>query len=310
MNSQGPIQSMLPRFGSNFLEDHARRILTDPKIALVELIANCWDAGANRVDLTWPIESRPDTIQIEDDGTGMTAEEFTHRWLEFNYNRKEAQGDDVVFPPDNQVSHRKAYGTNGKGRHSMFCFTNEYKVETWKDGNTNQFTVQRNYGIADTPYGIIHEGKYPKAGHGTVISAELCKSYLDTNTIHDLIGSKFVVDPSFNIYLNKILIELTSLKHLYNRKEIPVESYGKVYLSCVDSIDTGRTSRPYGVAWWVNRRLVGEPSWKGFGESAYIDKRTIEAKRYTFVVEADILADDITDDWSGLPRRITAPYQR
>jgi len=86
--NQATKQSYLPRFGSNFLEDHARRIITDPKIALVELVANCWDAGANRVDIIWPEESRPDNIQIRDDGTGMTAEEFTQRWLEFNYNRK------------------------------------------------------------------------------------------------------------------------------------------------------------------------------------------------------------------------------
>ena len=126
--SRATTQNYLPRFGINFLEDHARRIINDPRIALIELIANCWDAGANRVDITWPVESKPDIIKIKDDGTGMTKEEFTQRWLEFNYNRKEAQGEDVIFPPDNQKSHRKAYGTNGKGRHSMFCFTNEYEV--------------------------------------------------------------------------------------------------------------------------------------------------------------------------------------
>lgn len=51
--NQKSMESLLPRFGINFLEDHARRIITDPKIALIELIANCWDAGANRVDIVW-----------------------------------------------------------------------------------------------------------------------------------------------------------------------------------------------------------------------------------------------------------------
>ena len=41
--------SLLPLFGSHFIEDHASMMISDPKIALVELIANCWDAGANRV---------------------------------------------------------------------------------------------------------------------------------------------------------------------------------------------------------------------------------------------------------------------
>ena len=71
-----------------------------------------------------------------------------------------------------------------------------------------------------------------------------------------------------------------------------------ISISCIDSQMTGRTSRQHGVAWWVNKRLVGEPSWKGFDEEAYLDARTMEAKRYTFVVEADLLADDVQDDWS------------
>jgi len=297
--NQISMQNLLPRFGINFLEDHARRIITDPKIALIEIIANCWDAGANRVDIIWPVESKPDTIQIKDDGTGMTKEEFAERWLEFNYNRKEAQGEDVVFPPDNQKSHRKAYGTNGKGRHSMFCFTNEYKVETWRDGYANLFIVKRAGGIANTPYIVSHDSGYSKEGHGTAISAELARHYLEISVIHDLIGSKFVVDPIFHVYLDGKLIEFTSLKHLLDKKEIVVKNYGKIFLSCVDSRKTGKTSRQHGVAWWVNNRLVGEPSWEDFEEAAYLDRRTIGAKRYTFVVEADLLVDDVNEDWSG-----------
>ena len=51
------------------------------------------------------------------------------------------------------------------------------------------------------------------------------------------------------------------------------------------------------MAWWVNKRLVGEHSWKGI-EGAYLDGRTAEAKRYTFIVEADILIDEVKADWT------------
>ena len=295
--NQKSIESLLPRFGINFLEDHARRIMTDPKIALIELIANCWDAGANRVDIVWPLEPRPDIIRIEDDGTGMTREEFTQRWLELNYNRKETQGEYVAFPPDNQKSHRRAYGTNGKGRHSMFCFAGEYEVETWRDGYANLFIVKRAGRISTTPYIISHSNSYSKEGHGTSISCVIARNCLELNVIHDLIGSKFIVDPSFQIYVNGELIEMTSLK--FDMKGITVKGYGEISLSCIDSRKTGKTSRQHGVAWWVNNRLVGEPSWKDFVEMSYIDARTVEAKRYTFVVEADLLADDVNEDWSG-----------
>jgi hypothetical protein len=288
----------LPLFGSHFLEDHARTLMSDPKIALVELIANCWDAGANRVDITWPKQSVPEVIKIEDDGTGMTYEEFIHRWRELNYNRKEAQGDDVIFPSDNKQSRRKAYGTNGKGRHSMFCFSSEYKVETWRDGICSSFTVIRSQGIATSPFKINPISKVPKSGHGTKISAELARNYIEVPAVRDLIGSKFATDPLFLIYVNGELVELAKIEHLVGTKRISIKGVGDITLHCVDSQKFGRTSRQHGAAWWVNKRLVGEPSWRGFDESSYLDRRTAEAHRYTFIVEADILVDEVKDDWS------------
>lgn len=33
-------------FADRFLQDHAGRIITEPRIAIVELVANAYDAGA------------------------------------------------------------------------------------------------------------------------------------------------------------------------------------------------------------------------------------------------------------------------
>jgi hypothetical protein len=293
-------QSFLPLFGSHFLEDHARTLMSDPKIALIELIANCWDAGANRVDITWPEESVPDLIEVRDDGTGMTYEQFIHRWLEFNYNRKEEQGSDVIFPPDNIQSNRKAYGTNGKGRHSMFCFSNEYYVETWRDSSCSAFTITRSQGVAKAPFILKPQNRFPKEKHGTVISTELAKgeSYLEVPVVRELIGAKFVTDPGFTIYVNGQFVEMTTMEH-FETKTISVKNIGDILIHCVDSQKTGRTSRQHGVAWWVNKRLVGEPSWREIDDFAYLDARTVEARRYTFIVEADVLADAVKEDWSG-----------
>ena len=42
-------------FGEGFLQDHAGHILSEPHIALIELIANAYDAGASpRRDVDWP----------------------------------------------------------------------------------------------------------------------------------------------------------------------------------------------------------------------------------------------------------------
>ena len=67
-----------PTFGANFLVQHAGRVIADPQVAIVELVANAWDAGADRVAVTWPTEPNQ-VLSIEDNGTGMTVEEFAFR---------------------------------------------------------------------------------------------------------------------------------------------------------------------------------------------------------------------------------------
>lgn len=292
-------RKLTPSFAPGFLEDHAKKMVNDPKIALVELVANCWDAGADTVKITWPIDATPDPIKIYDNGTGMTFGEFTQRWLQFKYSRVENQGNQVKFPEDNRKSQRKAFGKNGKGRHSMFCFASKYELTTWKNGELNSFLITRSSSTSNFPYDIEHLDRSPKEGHGTIISASLARKHITPKVIKDVIGSKFVTDPAFKIFVNDEVVELTELKHLTDVKLIEIPEYGVVKVSQVDSQKTSRTSRSHGIAWWVDRRLVGEPSWEDFAKEKSLDRRTIEAKRYVFVVEADTLTDDVEEDWSG-----------
>ena len=71
-NIPNPSEDFLPTFAPSFLEDHARKLVTDPRIALIEIVANSWDAGADTVNITWPKSLVPELIEIEDNGTGMT----------------------------------------------------------------------------------------------------------------------------------------------------------------------------------------------------------------------------------------------
>ena len=61
-------------------------------------------------------------------------------------------------------------------------------------------------------------------------------------------------------------MQLTDLEHLSNMVEINIPNYGTVLVRHIFSEKAGRTSKQHGVAWWVRRRLVGEPSWKGFDD--------------------------------------------
>jgi len=283
-----------PLFGEGFLDDHAGRLILNPEIAIVELVANSWDAGARKVEITWP-KVEKGYFEITDDGTGMTRDEFESIWPELNYNRVQRQGHVVNFPDPSLELKRSAYGRNGKGRHSMFCFSDEYRVKSWKNGFACSFQVKRSHGMS--PYDIRLMNHDPKEGHGTKISCSLMKNYVEEEAVQELLGSKFITDPDFTIHLNGHKINLYDLEEV-EAEEYAIPGEGKVRILKIDSKQRSRLSRLHGVAWWVNKRLVGEHSWKGI-EGVYLDGRSSQAKRYTFIVEADLLRDEVKPDWTG-----------
>ncbi|MFZ2629495.1 MAG: ATP-binding protein, partial [Rugosibacter sp.] len=129
-------------FGSLFEEDYLLRTLGriahDPDVALTELVANAWDAGASFVDITIPPEKQ-NTLVVSDDGHGMSAAQFKSRWMTLAYDRVKHQSQNVEFPPERTHWRRRAYGRNGVGRHGMLCFADRYEVETWREGKGAQF---------------------------------------------------------------------------------------------------------------------------------------------------------------------------
>ncbi len=60
-------------FGATFLADHAGQLMQDGRLALTELVANAYDAGASSVRISGPTVTGEE-FSIEDDGTGMTVE--------------------------------------------------------------------------------------------------------------------------------------------------------------------------------------------------------------------------------------------
>jgi len=83
-------------FDERFLGRHAGAIMSDPTTALVELVANAWDAYATKVEIQWPDRETGAAFRIEDNGLGMSADEFEIRWRTLDYNRLSYQGATVM----------------------------------------------------------------------------------------------------------------------------------------------------------------------------------------------------------------------
>lgn len=289
-------------FDRRFLESHAgSKILTDHITALIELVANAWDAGATSVEITWPSEIG-EPFSIKDNGTGMTDEEFTTRWYTLAYNRVKDQGPKVVFPAGaSSTSTRTAFGRNGVGRFAGFCFDGKsYSVTTLKEGQSSRFRVTRGQ---EKPLSLNKMRMSSEEGHGTTISVEHCTTSPLTavSVIKNEIGIRFLTDPDFKIFINQEEVDLLDIDERFVNEywlDVPGQDL-KIKLIVLKTHDSDRTMKQHGVAWHVNGRLVGECTWQDSEHKKIVDGRRSEAKRYSIIVFADCLADAVAKDWSS-----------
>lgn len=288
-------------FTSHYEEDFLIRTLGDlirrPEVALGELVANAWDAGAARVEVTIP--EKPDQeLIVKDDGCGLTKEQFDQRWMTLGYNRQKNQGSEVEFP-SGRPGRRRAYGRNGQGRHGLLCFAESYRVATRRDGKSAVFRVRADSG--EHPFVSTLESEGSQDGNGTTLSVNVQRNLPEPGRIRELLSAKFLHDPGFVVSVNGESLPMTELPGFAG--EVALEATDPLSERCVKmklSVfegEAGRGKHQSGVAFWVGARLVGEPGWTVMG-NPIVDGRTRPGRRLTMVVKSDDLLDDVLPDWT------------
>lgn len=280
-------------FEENYLVRTLGRIAQDSEVALTELVANAWDAGASLVDLTIPPINAL-VLTVEDDGHGMTSSQFKGRWMKLGYDRIKHQSAIVEFPPERKGWRRKAYGRNGVGRHGLLCFADQYSVETWRDGKGSSFEIGTN--SEENPFKIEKEGSFIRNGHGTKVSVIVERHLPDPDRIREILAARFIHDPQFVVRVNGISVALAEQSGLIERMDLEIEGCQSAEAYVVDSTRAAKSTIYQGIAFWVNGRLVGSPSWV-VGTEAVIDGRARFAKRYSIVIKADDWLTEIEQDW-------------
>ncbi len=285
--------------GSFFEEDYLvrtlGRIAHDPEVALTELVANAWDAGASLVDITVP-GVRETALVVQDDGHGMSALQFKGRWMRLGYDRIKHQGVQVEFPPERSEWRRKAYGRNGVGRHGLLCFSDHYEVETWREGKGAGFEIGTQ--SSETPFKINKETSFLRAGHGTRLSVVVERHLPDADRIREILSARFLHDPEFVVRVNGQSVSLADQSGLIERMPLSIPGCPEAEAFVVDSTKAAKSTIYQGVAFWVNGRLVGSPSWV-VGSEAVIDGRARFAKRYSIVVRTDDgWTSEVEPDWA------------
>jgi hypothetical protein len=288
-----------PLIASLFEDDYLLRELGQvahvPHVALTELVANAWDAGASKVEITIP-KVLGESLVVEDDGIGMSPEQFKHRWMTLRYQRLKHQSRDVEFPIDRRSQKRRAYGKNGIGRHGLLCFADSYEVETWTSQRLSSFTVTTQAG--ESPFVITREVIGVSQGNGTRLNVRVVRHLPSVEEILTTVSARFSHDPTFKIFVNGQQRPFESLggRVSEERLEIAPERYATVTI--IDSTQLNATSLHQGIAFWSQKRLIGTPTW-AVGSEYVFDGRTRFARRYKVIVDTEGYEDCVNSDWTA-----------
>jgi hypothetical protein len=288
-----PSQTAL--FEDDYLLRELGQVAHVPQVALTELVANAWDSGASRVELVLPPEIGG-TLTVTDDGHGMTPAQFTKRWMTLGYDREKHQGTNVEFPPGRAARPRRAYGRNGVGRHGLLCFADDYEVQTWRDGTLSTFKVGTESG--PSPFVLRNVTHRKREGTGSRLAVQVERKLPDAEEILTVLAARFVHDPEFEIRVNGVHRPFAAIEGKVSEQTLELAAGRSANVIVIDSTRVNHSSVHQGIAFWVQRRLVGSPSWS-VGHVANFDGRTRFAKRYKVIVDTQGFESEVEKDWTG-----------
>jgi hypothetical protein len=109
---------------SSLLFQLGEQLVAKPSVALSELVKNAYDADATKVTVTFKgIGKLGGTIQVEDDGHGMTFEEMQETWMRIATGRKRTT-------PMSRIYCRPLTGAKGVGRFAARRLGNKLTLQS------------------------------------------------------------------------------------------------------------------------------------------------------------------------------------
>lgn len=110
-----------------------RELITDDEVAVFELVKNSFDAGADTVH----IHFGKDQIVVADNGSGMTYDDLTQKWLFVAYSSKRSERPDGDFR--NVAADRRHFaGSKGIGRFSSDRLGKHVLIQSRAKGKDRQ----------------------------------------------------------------------------------------------------------------------------------------------------------------------------
>lgn len=161
-------------FGPELLQLLGPNLYTNIYYVLGEIIANAYDADAKNVYILY--DTNKNTIIVEDDGTGMTYEQFNSRYLPIGIASRTDEDNTYT-----ESGARKRMGRKGIGKLAALSVAERVKVISVRDGDKSgcilsldisQKNEEGQYEIPAIPEDEIHFLRIDESKNGSAIIME------------------------------------------------------------------------------------------------------------------------------------------
>ncbi len=190
------------RFDPRTIEHLGVKMYSTLPPALAELISNAYDADASNVELLFHEEnSSPQSIQIVDNGEGMSSDEIQQKFLVIGRNRR-SENDDATTGR----FRRLPTGKKGLGKLALFGLARTIQINTCHEGKESQFELDWNDLLSSEnvyqPKTIFvdHVSEKPNGTTITLLNLKR-KTPFDLESIANSLSKIFIVNDDFNILL-------------------------------------------------------------------------------------------------------------
>ena len=272
----------------NILDHFGLSFYNSVRKCLVELCSNSYDADAKEVRIYLPKSTNGGSITIEDDGCGMTAEQFKTEYLYIARNRRITSGEQTK-------SGRKVIGNKGIGKLAGFGISEIVTVETASKGITTVVNLKReDFNIQSSiDASEIKIETYTSADNiksGTRVTLKELKINIripDEAFLRRYLRNHLPKHEDFTIFVNDIKC---------TAEDIPGETHRfKEYIDTIDkqvsgfyTITTSNTSEA-GLAVRVRGRIVKKPGFFNLNFDSFTNRLS---RRFTGEINADFMDEE------------------
>ena len=182
---------------AELLRELGERLVGKPHVALAELIKNSYDAEATQV--TIKLSPDQDSIEVQDDGHGMTYHEFRKFWMRIGTTHKDRQFSKSLKRP--------MTGSKGVGRLAVQFLARELKIITvsknqsseWLEATINwEDAIKVGGELTKVEVNYRQQESLRPFEHGTLIQLSGLKDGWEEDSIGKLAANIWWLQPPFD----------------------------------------------------------------------------------------------------------------